>query len=114
MYKAPESPSYEELLKQNSEQQIVLDSLLQKIDLYELRVTEMQSRVNEMQFQIDQMKRLIFGSKRERFVSGETYGQMKLPFEVEEKAPEPATNWNRNLKKLRWKKLEILCGKIQF
>ena len=91
MYKAPESPSYEELLKQNSEQQIVLDSLLQKIDLYELRVTEMQSRVNEMQFQIDQMKRLIFGSKRERFVSGETYGQMKLPFEVEEKAPEPAT-----------------------
>lgn len=49
-----------------------------------------EARINEMQFQIDQMQRLLYGAKRERFVSNkEDENQMQLPFEVEEEqAPE--------------------------
>ena len=44
-----------------------------------------------LQFRIDQLNRLLFGSKRERFVSNEqSGGQMELPFEViEQPAEEP-------------------------
>jgi transposase len=39
-----------------------------------------------LQFRIDQLNRLIFGAKRERFISNQQIeGQMELPFEVEEK-----------------------------
>lgn len=45
------------------------------------------SQISRMQFQIDQYKRLLYGAKRERFVSNEKYGQMELPFEVEQTTP---------------------------
>mgnify|MGYP003974314403 FL=1 len=47
--------------------------------------TNLESRLSLMQFEMDQLKRLIFGSKRERFISNETHGQMALPFDI----PEP-------------------------
>jgi len=34
------------------------------------------------QFQLNQLKRLVFGSKRERFVSNAAHGQMALPFDI--------------------------------
>lgn len=43
--------------------------------------------INQMQFQIDQLNRLLFGSKRERFVSNENPAQMSLPFDVPEEEP---------------------------
>jgi transposase len=49
----------------------------------------LQSQVAQMQFQIDQMNRLLFGAKRERFISSTDENQLTLPFEVEqEDAPE--------------------------
>ncbi len=42
-----------------------------------------------MRFELSQLKRLIFGSKRERFVSNQENGQMSLPFEVVQQPVEP-------------------------
>jgi len=44
---------------------------------------EMLEKFSSMKFELSQLKRLVFGSKRERFVSGGDNGQMSLPFEVE-------------------------------
>lgn len=44
---------------------------------------EQESRIMDMQFQIDQFKRLLFGAKRERFISNQEDGQLSLPFDVE-------------------------------
>ena len=44
----------------------------------------LESKVAQLQFQIDQMNRLLYGSKRERFVKGQDENQMTLPFDVEE------------------------------
>ncbi len=38
---------------------------------------------SSMMFELSQVKRLVFGSKRERFVSNGEDGQMSLPFNVE-------------------------------
>lgn len=52
-------------------------------------IKKLQSANAEMQFQLDQLRRLLFGSKRERFVKDSDENQLTLPFEVqEEKAPE--------------------------
>lgn len=40
-------------------------------------------KFSSMKFDFSQLKRLVYGSKRERFVSGGEDGQMSLPFEVE-------------------------------
>jgi transposase len=49
----------------------------------------LQSQVAQMQFQLDQMNRLLFGAKRERFISSTDDNQLALPFDVEqEDAPE--------------------------
>jgi len=42
-----------------------------------------QSKINSLEFQIAQLKRLLFGVKRERFISENNPQQMTLPFEVE-------------------------------
>ncbi len=42
-----------------------------------------------MSFQIEQLKRLIYGSKRERFISNQAVNQMVLPFDTEEDSPQP-------------------------
>ncbi len=51
--------------------------------------SDMQHELEQKQFQIDQLTRLLYGSKRERFIPSKDDKQMTLPFEVEEeKAPE--------------------------
>jgi TolA-binding protein len=45
-------------------------------------------KFSSMKFEFSQLKRLVYGSKRERFISNEENGQMSLPFEVETKSAE--------------------------
>jgi len=71
---APENMTFDELLQENKK--------------LEDQVNHMESQISQMQFQIDQMNRLLFGSKRERFVRNADENQMTLPFEVEQE-PEP-------------------------
>ena len=62
------------------------ESLLKKLqDLLE--------KFSSMNFDFSQLKRLVYGSKRERFVSNGEDGQMSLPFDVEAlpEETEPAT-----------------------
>lgn len=40
---------------------------------------------NKLRFQVEQFKRLLFGAKRERFISKKDENQMTLPFDVPEK-----------------------------
>jgi len=50
----------------------------------------LESEKQYLQFRIDQLNRLLFGAKRERFISNQHIeGQLELPFEVEEKPAEP-------------------------
>lgn len=46
------------------------------------RIQEILEQFSSMKFELSQLKRLVFGSKRERFVAGREDGQMRLPFEV--------------------------------
>lgn len=75
-----------ELQKQNE--------LLQKTNvLYEEKLQASEEKVKYLEFQINELRRLIFGAKRERFISNAAVNQLSLPFEVEEapvtdKAPE--------------------------
>ena len=46
--------------------------------------SSLQSQVSQMQFQIDQMNRLLYGAKRERFISNVDENQLSLPFDVPE------------------------------
>lgn len=50
-----------------------------------LRIEEEKNRY--LQFQLDQMKRMIFGAKRERFISNADVNQMALPFDIPEQTP---------------------------
>ena len=70
MAKAQENRSYEQLLEVNKQ--------------LELKLSDTESRLAEMEFQLDQLKRMIYGSKRERFIKNQDENQMKLPFDVEE------------------------------
>lgn len=47
-----------------------------------------EDKIGDLQFQISQLQRLLFGAKRERFISQTDDKQLKLPFETEQQ-PEP-------------------------
>jgi transposase len=47
------------------------------------KLQAMLEKFSSMKFELSQLKRLIYGSKRERFVSGAEDSQMSLPFDVE-------------------------------
>lgn len=49
---------------------------------------QLTEQVKYLQFQLDQIKRMLFGAKRERFISNADVNQMVLPFDV---AEEPVT-----------------------
>jgi len=66
------------------QEKLTYQQLLKRNQLLKTQVAKMDSQINEMQFQIDQFKRLLFGAKRERFVQNAEYGQLSLPFEVEQ------------------------------
>jgi transposase len=47
------------------------------------KIQEILEKFSSVKFELAQLKRLVFGSKRERFVSNGQDGQMRLPFRVE-------------------------------
>ncbi len=47
------------------------------------KLQDLLEKFSSVKFELSQLKRLVFGSKRERFVSKGDNGQMSLPFEVE-------------------------------
>ena len=54
------------------------------------QLLQSEEKVKYLQFQIDQLKRMLFGAKRERFVSNADVNQMTLPFDIpEQTAKEP-------------------------
>ena len=77
-----------------------MSSTLEQMSLLEVRsyakdleskVNRHQSKIDRLEFLIAQLKRLLFGAKRERFISENNPGQMALPFEVEELEEIPQT-----------------------
>jgi hypothetical protein len=74
--------SFDELLEVNKKMESKLASAGSE-------KTILESKIAQLQFQVDQMNRLLYGSKRERFIKNEDENQMKLPFDVpEETQPE--------------------------
>jgi transposase len=67
---------------------MVQEELLQAAKELEANNRHLKSENQYLQFRLAQLNRLIFGAKRERFVSNETHGQMSLPFGAEEKPAE--------------------------
>lgn len=79
-----------ELQKHNEILQQTNRSYEEKLQTSEetIRITEeklkiLEEAVKYLEFQLAQMKRMIFGAKRERFISNATVNQLTLPFEVE-------------------------------
>jgi transposase len=82
MSKALENMTFEQLQEYNQKLEAVIEEKGATID-------KMQAQISQMQFQIDQMNRLLYGAKRERFISNIDENQLTLPFEVpQEEAPE--------------------------
>jgi len=68
---------------------MTFDELRKKSRQQDVQIAYLESQISQMQFQIDQMKRLLYGAKRERFISNTDENQLSLPYEVEqEDAPE--------------------------
>jgi transposase len=71
------------------------EHLIQEKESLLKKIQDILEKFSSVKFELSQMKRLIFGSKRERFVSGGKDGQMSLPFDVEaatnDNETEPAT-----------------------
>jgi transposase len=103
MSEAPENMTYEQLLEHNQKLKAAIKEKKAAIEKREATIEEreatieekgaiidkLQAQINQMQFQIDQMNRLLYGAKRERFISSTDKNQLSLPFDVEqEEAPE--------------------------
>ncbi len=103
MSKALENIDFEAMIKANKELRSMLEFSKSQTSVLESQNTVLESQISalksdklslesklaHMQFQIDQMKRMIFGSKRERFIPNQDENQLSLPFDVEpETAPE--------------------------
>ena len=78
-----------ELQKQNQILQIFNQSAEEKTRLIEQKLIRSEEKVKKaeeevkyLQFLYDQLKRMLFGAKRERFVSNADVNQMTLPFDV--------------------------------
>ena len=81
--------TFEQLLEHNQRLIAALGEKDAAIEEKGVTIDKMQAQISQMQFQIDQMSRLLFGSKRERFIPEQDENQMSLPFDVEpEKEPE--------------------------
>jgi transposase len=103
MSKAPENMTVEQLREHNQRLKAAVEEKKAAIAKREKALEEkqatieekgaiidkLQAQINQMQFQIDQMNRLLYGAKRERFISNTDENQLSLPFEVEqEESPE--------------------------
>jgi transposase len=82
MSRAPENMTFEQLLDGYKKQESIIEES-------GATIAQLQAQINQMQFQIDQMNRLLYGAKRERFISNTDKNQLSLPFEVpQDDAPE--------------------------
>lgn len=89
MQNALENMAHGELLEEAQKLQgqtiLLKEQTLQEQDY----IKRLESEIADIRFQLDQYKRMIFASKRERFVNSAGENQLTLPFEVgEDKSPE--------------------------
>ena len=62
----------------------------EEITLIQEQKKHLEEELRFLQFNYDQLKRMLFGAKRERFISNEVVNQMTLPFDVpQEPVAEP-------------------------
>jgi transposase len=67
-----------------SELQKHIDFLQNSNQITEEKLQATEEKVKYLEFQLNELKRLMFGAKRERFISNAAVNQLTLPFEVEE------------------------------
>jgi len=60
------------------------ERLIEEIRVRDNAIESLTGRIDQMAFRIAEYKRLLFGSKRERFIAENNPQQMALPFEVEQ------------------------------
>jgi len=65
------------------------EDLIATIRQKDIDVRKRDEKISNLQFQISQLQRLLYGSKRERFISEKDDKQLKLPFDVEEQPVQP-------------------------
>jgi len=58
------------------------EQLLGEKQKLEKQIQDILQKFSSMKFELAQLKRMIYGSKRERFISNKDDGQLSLPFEV--------------------------------
>lgn len=85
MSKAPENMTHEELVKTVNRLESKNQKLASEKKTLASEKRYLTSEVHYLQYRIDQLNRMVFGAKSERFVSNETHGQQKLPFDIPEK-----------------------------
>jgi transposase len=73
----PEGLSPKELKKQ-------LEILTREKQLFEEKLLASEETIKYLEFQLAQIKRMLFGAKRERFISNVNVNQLTLPFEVQD------------------------------
>lgn len=71
-----------ELQKQNQFLQIAVQDFEEKVRQTEVKNKQLEEQNKYLQFQLDQIRRLMFGAKRERFISNPDVNQMTLPFDL--------------------------------
>jgi len=72
----------------------------------------LESQVKYLQFQVAQLNRLLYGAKRERFISDQPHEQMELPFDVEKKETSPVKEEEITYKRKKKKKRENHPGRL--
>ncbi len=83
MSKELENTEKEYLLGEISNLKLQNKQIESQKDSLQSKVNYLQSKANYLQFQLDQYKRMVYGSKRERFIPDADKKQMRLPFDVE-------------------------------
>jgi len=106
MDSSPDNMSKKELLE--------LVNQLEKKNLeVEKKNSEIQEAKNNLQFHYDQLRRLVFGTKRERFIASANPFQQTLPFEeLEDENQEPSKTVKETITYERKQKRENHHGRI--
>jgi transposase len=73
--------SKEELIALINAKDSQINSQASQLDLQTSKINTQTSKINTLEFQLKELRRLIFGTKRERFIAAENPFQQKLPFE---------------------------------
>ena len=87
-----------------SEKEKVILSQEQIISNKESAISEMSAHNNALKFELEQLKRLIFGSKRERFVSTQDARQLNLEFEPKAAEIEQEVKAERELIRINYQR----------